>query len=59
MTNQQKKPGESLPNDPEKYIPVKPDKNPDVTEPQPEKVYPTRIMEPEKIDPTRIPPPLK
>jgi len=54
------------PNQPEKDIPVKPDKNPDPTRPrpggeEPGKVDPTRIDEPPKVDPTRIddPPPTK
>ncbi len=45
--------------DPERNIPVKPDINPDPTQPkpggnEPEKNDPTRIEEPGKIDPTRI-----
>ena len=47
------------PNDPEKDVPTKPDKNPDQTTPkpggnEPGKVDPTRIAEPKKTDPTRI-----
>lgn len=47
------------PNNPEKEIPAKPDKNPDPTKPrpggnEPERNDPTRIQEPTKIDPTRI-----
>ena len=47
------------PNDPEKDIPLKPDKNPDQTRPkpggnEPNKVDPTRIEQPQKTDPTRI-----
>ena len=50
---------QSSPINPEKEIPVKPDKNPDPTKPgpgvnDPQKVDPTRIEEPEKVDPTRI-----
>ena len=54
------------PNQPQKDIPAKPDKNPDPTAPrpggnEPGKVDPTRIEEPGKNDPTRIdnPPPTK
>ncbi len=47
------------PNNPEKYIPAKPDQDNDPTDPNkqeidPKKVDPTRIEEPNKIDPTRI-----
>jgi hypothetical protein len=50
----------------DKNIPVKPDQNPDPTQPkpggnEPEKNDPTRIEEPNKADPTRIdePPPAR
>ena len=49
--------GNGLPNNPEKYIPTKPDKDPDPTKKKnddPKKIDPTRINEPEKNDPTRI-----
>lgn len=56
---------DNAPVKPEKDIPVKPDKNPDITTPkpggnEPNKIDPTRIEEPQKNDPTRIeqPPPL-
>ena len=54
---------QTKPIKPEKYIPVKPDKNPDPTTPrpggnEPDKNDPTRIEEPEKHDPTRIDEPL-
>ena len=47
------------PNNPEKDVPTRPDKNPDPTTPrpggdEPKKVDPTRIEEPKKVDPTRI-----
>lgn len=53
------KPNATGPNRPERDIPVKPDKNPDPTQPRPgindpNKIDPTRIEEPEKTDPTRI-----
>ena len=45
------------PNDPEKEMPTRPDKNPDPTQPkpggnEPNKIDPTRIEEPKKNDPT-------
>jgi hypothetical protein len=63
-TNLKDKLGNGAPNDPEKHIPVKPDKDPDPTKKKnddPKKIDPTRINEPEKNDPTRIdePPPDK
>jgi hypothetical protein len=47
------------PNNPERDVPTKPDKNPDPTKPkpggnEPKKNDPTRIEEPQKSDPTRI-----
>jgi hypothetical protein len=57
MTIYLKKSGDGPPNDPEKHIPAKPDKNPDPTKKkpnEPEKNDPTRIVEPGKTDPTRI-----
>ncbi|HKC69781.1 MAG TPA: hypothetical protein VKG26_16195 [Bacteroidia bacterium] len=51
--------GNGPPNNPEKHIPAKPDKNPDTTKKHPndpEKNDPTRIVEPNKTDPTRIEP---
>jgi len=48
--------GNGLPNDPEKHIPLKPDKDPDPTKKKddPKKTDPIKINEPEKNDPTRI-----
>ena len=51
--------GGGAPNEPEKHIPAKPDKDPDPTKKkpnEPEKNDPTRITEPPKTDPTRIDP---
>jgi hypothetical protein len=52
---------EDSPNDPEKDIPLKPDKNHDPTKQrpggsEPNKIDPTRIEQPQKLDPTRIAP---
>lgn len=52
------------PNNPEKEIPAKPDRNPDPTKPrpggnEPGKNDPTRIQEPPKTDPTRIANPMQ
>ncbi|MBI2269123.1 MAG: hypothetical protein HYU69_02065 [Bacteroidetes bacterium] len=53
----------SVPNNPQKRIPTKPDKNPDPTKPipgrEPEKIDPTRIDEPSKTDSTYIDEPSK
>jgi hypothetical protein len=56
MKTSTKKFGKGSPNNPEKSIPLKPDKNPDPTKKtlnDPKKVDPTRIVEPKKPDPNR------